>query len=138
MILIAAVDNNYGMMFHNRRQSQDRVLRERVLDLIKDKCLWMNSYTGKQFTEVAGKVRICASDDFLEKVPSGDYCFVENNAVSSYESKIEKIVLFKWNRTYPADFYFDINLNENGWNLISSDEFTGYSHDKITMEVYEK
>lgn len=138
MILIAAVDNNYGMMFHNRRQSQDRVLRERVLELIKDKCLWMNAYTEKQFTEAASTVRICIDDDFLERAPFGDYCFVENNNISPYESKIEKIVLFKWNKTYPADFYFDINLNENGWKLISSDEFPGYSHDKITLEVYEK
>lgn len=138
MILIAVVDDNYGMMFHNRRQSQDRVLRERVLKMIKNNYLWMNSYTKKQFTEAANTTQICVDEDFLEKTPLGGYCFVENSMVSSYENKIEKIFLFRWNRVYPSDFYFDIDLKGNGWNLISSDDFSGYSHDKITMEVYGK
>lgn len=138
MILIAVVDDNYGMMFHNKRQSQDRVLIERVLKLTKGKCLWMNSYTKKQFAEVDDTIQICVDDDFLEKVPVGDYCFVENRSVFPYESKIEKIILFHWNRIYPSDLYFDINLKDNRWNLVLSDEFTGNSHDKITLEVYQR
>lgn len=138
MILIAVVDDNYGMMFNKRRQSQDRILRERILELIiPGRCLWMNSYTKKQFTETIDRVQICVDDNFLEKAPSGDFCFVENESISFYEDKIEKIVLFHWNRKYPADFYFDISL-DNKWKFIMSEEFTGYSHEKITMEVYEK
>lgn len=138
MVLIAAVDDDYGMMFHNRRQSQDRILREKILKLTDGRCLWMNSYTKKQFTEAADISQICVDDSFLEKVPSGDYCFVENSAVSSYENEVEKILLFKWNRKYPSDFWFDIQLGEHGWRLVSSEEFAGYSHDKITLEVYER
>ena len=33
MILIACVDDNLGMLFNNRRQSMDRVLRARLLKL---------------------------------------------------------------------------------------------------------
>lgn len=137
MILIAAVDNNYGMMFNGRRQSQDCILRQYVLNLIKDKRLWMNAYTKKQFASCDDAVRICVDDNFLEKAPSGDYCFVENSIVSPYKGKIEKIFLFHWNRVYPSDFYLDIDLKGNEWNLVLSDEFIGYSHDKITLEVYE-
>lgn len=137
MILIIAVDDDYGMMFHNRRQSQDRVLREKILGLIGGKCLWMNPYTKKQFTEIGDTAQIHVEDGFLEKVPLGDYCFVENEPVSSYEDQIEKIVLFKWNRKYPSDFYLDIHLQDN-WEIVSTVEFAGYSHDKITMEVYER
>ena len=135
MILIAAVDDNYGMMFNNRRQSQDRVIRERILELAADRCLWMDSYSRKLFGEIPDKPKIKTDEDFLEKAPSGDYCFLENHSVSTCENKVEKIILFKWNRRYPSDFYFDLNLKQ-GWRLTSSEEFAGYSHEKITMEVY--
>lgn len=73
----------------------------------------------------------------MEKAANGEYCFVENACLTSYENEIEKIILFKWNRRYPADKFFDIDLSK-GWKLISVNEFAGSSHEKITMEVYEK
>ena len=51
-----------------------------------------------------------------------------------YEKWIEKLMIFKWNRVYPKDFEFDIDLSE--WKLSQSSEFKGSSHDNITMEVY--
>ena len=48
----------------------------------------------------------------------------------------DKIVLYRWNRRYPADRYFPVNLNE--WTLISSEEFAGKSHEKVTKEVWER
>ena len=39
LILIAAVDDRYGMMFHQRRQSQDRILREKILTMTKGKTM---------------------------------------------------------------------------------------------------
>ena len=45
MIVIVAVDDRNGMMFNRRRQSQDRVLREHILDMTVGKKLWMNHYT---------------------------------------------------------------------------------------------
>ena len=53
MILIVAVDEDKGMMFNRRRQSKDRVLRERILSLAKGGKLWMNAYTRRQFPEDA-------------------------------------------------------------------------------------
>ena len=50
MIIIASVDDNMGMMFNHRRQSQDRVLREHILEATKDGKLWMNHYSAKQFS----------------------------------------------------------------------------------------
>ena len=49
---------------------------------------------------------------------------------------IEKIILYRWNRKYPADFRFDINLEDSEWKLAETREFTGSSHEKITEEVY--
>ena len=33
MILIASVDDNMGLMFNHRRQSRDRLLRQRIKDI---------------------------------------------------------------------------------------------------------
>lgn len=133
MIVIACVDDNMGMLFNHRRQSQDRILRERILEKTQNTKLWMNHYSAKQFGEDA-KVNI--DDSFLNEAAPGDVCFVEDTPVTPYEQWIEKVVLYKWNRTYPADMHFDIPLVERGWHLISTEDFVGSSHEKITEEVY--
>ena len=43
--------------------------------------------------------------------------------------------LYKWNRDYPADFYFDIDY-ANDYKLETTLDFVGTSHEKITKEVY--
>jgi hypothetical protein len=137
MILIACVDDNLGMMFNKRRQSQDRVLRERVLQLTSGHRLWMNHYSAKMF-EGSDAPQINTDDAFLDEAAPGDYCFVEDQGVARYEQWIEKIILFKWNRVYPADQRFDLPLAEQGWRLSQTTEFAGSSHEKITEEVYVK
>ncbi len=139
MNIIVCVDDNYGMMFNNRRQSQDRVLREHILSLSSRSRLWINHYTEKQFSQDSNSAEhLNVDDDFLDKAAPGEYCFVEDAPVASYESNTEKIILFKWNRKYPGDFHFDIDLSGKGWKLTSSEDFPGFSHEKITMEVYER
>lgn len=54
MKIIVCVDNQNGMMFNHRRQSQDRVLKKRILELTGGKKLWMNAYSQKQFLQVNG------------------------------------------------------------------------------------
>lgn len=134
MIIIVAVDDNNGMMFNKRRQSQDRILREKIIKMAKDSRLWMNSYTYKQFNDIPGQITV--DDDFLSKASVGEYCFVENAAIAPYEKQIEKIILFKWNRKYPSDFRFDIDLSSQSWKLSETEDFVGSSHEKITKETY--
>ena len=134
MILIAVVDDSGGMMFNRRRQSQDRVLREKILSLTEKSCLWMNDYTAKQFADYAAKIH--ADNDFTQKADAGEYCFVENTSVSACADRIEKVILFKWNRAYPADFFFDLDLSAPEWKLLETEDFPGFSHEKITKEVY--
>lgn len=137
MILIAAIDDSYGMMFHHRRQSQDRILRQRILQLSAGHTLWMNAYSAKQFAQdITSNIRI--SDTCLEEAANGDYCLIENLTALPYESKVEAILLYRWNRTYPGDFYFDIPLEAHDWKLIQTTDFSGSSHDRITEERWVK
>lgn len=138
MIIIAAVDDRNGMLFNNRRQSQDSILRNYIMDMTGNSILRMNNYSFKQFASVEEQSRIKVDEDFMAKAENGEFCFIEDTPVLPYEEKIEKIILFKWNRTYPGDFYFDIDLSSKDWNMIETEEFAGSSHKKITKEVYEK
>ena len=134
MILLACADDAFGMMFNGRRQSQDRVLREYIRNLTAGRRLWMNAYSRGQFSE-PGAYRV--DEAFLEKAGEGEFCFVEDQELSDFRDRIEKVILFRWNRKYPADFYFDRSLIA-GWTLHVSAEFPGSSHERITREDYER
>lgn len=135
MEVIVCVDDSMGMLFNHRRQSQDRSLRKHILDKTRGRKIWMNEYSAGQFEDTS---MFCIDEDFLDKAGNQDVCFVENCSVLPYEQKIDKIVLYKWNRRYPGDFYFDIPMNELIWHMISSEDLVGNSHEKITEEVYVK
>ena len=95
----------------------------------------MNEYSAKQF-DVDATPQINISGEFLNEAVSGDYCLVEDVSVSTYEKWVEQIILFKWNRVYPQDRAFDIDLTQNRWKLQSTEDFPGHSHENVTMEVY--
>lgn len=133
MHLIVCVDDDSGMLFNHRRQSQDRELRKRILEVTSGKRLWMNHYSQKQF-EKEECANVNYDDNFLSEAVAGEYCFVETEDVSPYEPWIETITIYKWNRRYPSDLKFTIDLSR--WKLQSTVEFPGSSHEKITEEVY--
>lgn len=126
MKLIVCLDDNNGMMFNKRRQSRDKILIEDVLELCKGEKLYINEYSAKLFPENAVEIY----ENPAEK--DDGYCFAENFLVD--EENVEEIIVYKWNRLYPADTYFNINL-EN-WTLAEVVDFEGSSHEKITRERY--
>lgn len=136
MIVIVAVDDRQGMLFNKRRQSQDRILREKLLSMTKRKKLWMNHYSYSQF-EQEGDNQIVCVDNFLDLAGEGEYCFVETELLQPYVEKVEKLILVKWNRRYPGDQFLDLELKQPEWTCVKSEEFPGSSHKKLTMEVYE-
>ena len=135
MIVIACVDKKYGMLFNHRRQSQDRLLRARILDLTKGSTLWMNAYSSKQFKEGLPS-HVSISDDILSLAGPSDICFVENADLTLYQDKITGIILYHWNREYPSDQYFSLDMTQYMMEIIS--DFPGSSHDSITEEVYTR
>ena len=135
MIVIVCVDNNLGMMFNNRRQSRDIEVVKKIIEFTKGSSLWMNKYSYELFEELDCN-RINIDSGFLSETANGEYCFVENIDLESYEKWVEKIIVFRWNTVYPSDHELDIDLGS--WQLLESSEFVGKSHEKITMEVYSK
>lgn len=133
MIIITCVDDNGGIGFNHRRQSQDRLLRERILQRTAGNRLWMSPYSARQFDQ-AGPFTV--DEHCLRKAAAGEFCFVENQDITPYEPRIEEIILYKWNRVYPADQRFPLSLD--GWTLVERTDFSGFSHEKITEEVYTR
>lgn len=133
MILIVCVDDRMGMMFNHRRVSQDKAVYEDILNMCQKRNLYIEKYSYKLFLDFATVISIVA--DNIHSIQPDEYFFVENPSVID-ENTTGKIVLYRWNRRYPADQYFPIDLKK--WSLVSREEFIGKSHEKITKEIWEK
>lgn len=130
MRLILCVDNQGGLAFHHRRQSQDRAVRADILQMCGDTGLWVTAYTAQQFDmEQQSRLKVVNSFEDAE-----EFCFIEDETAETYMSDAEKIILYHWNRRYPSDTR--ITLPMVGWKCEERTEFSGYSHEKITKEVY--
>lgn len=124
MIVFACVDDRMGMMFNNRRQSKDSVVINKIFELSNSEPVFSSEYTQK----LLNNGKIC--DDFST---FNGLAFIEKPS-DFFEDRIDKIYLFKWNRHYPSDDFFNIELSK--FNLINTEEFIGNSHEKITLETY--
>ncbi len=133
MKLIFCVDKKNGMMFFGKRQSQDSVLREKILEMVGEANLWMSEYSAKQF-ETQGKFIV--DNDYIDKAEENDYCFIENLGYSL--EKANEIVLCHWNRQYQANVFFDVDLKASGFRKTATENIVGSSHDKITIETYTR
>lgn len=134
MKVILCLDDKNGMMFHQRRQSRDRVVTEEIRRISKETRLFMTEYSFKLFED--GKDKILVAEDCLAIAGEDDYCFIENQSLKPFEDRISQLILYRWNRKYPADVYLDLALEE--WSLENREEMKGFSHEKITKEIYCK
>ena len=134
MIWIAIVDNSMGMLFNHRRQSRDRVLVQRILEITRGHALWMNAYTASLFEPLSTGIHV--DERFYERAASGEFVLAETIPPGACEKEIEKVILYHWNRDYPADVYFPVDLSV--WKCVETKEFAGSSHEKITRERYTR
>ncbi len=135
MIVLLCVDKKNGMAFHQRRQSLDRAVRADILTMAAGKPIWMTTYSARQFIEPEAVIQI--SESPLCQAGEGALCFMEFPPLSPDLDRIEALVLYRWDRVYPADQWLDLDLKAGFW-LVSNCDFSGYSHEKITKEVYQR
>ena len=134
MKLILFLDERGGMLFNRRRQSQDRKAREYILNMTAGKRLLMNPYSAKQFKEAEG---IILTETPQKDASREDYVLIENLPVTL--SDVDEVILILWNTLYPSDVSFDTaSLAREGFSLKETEEFAGYSHEKITVEIYRR
>lgn len=133
MKICLCIDKKNGMMFFGKRQTQDRIQRDRMLKIVGENNLWISSYSKQLFDDLPN---IIVDDNFIEQAGESDFCFIEDKEVDL--SLCSTIVLYKWNRLYPADKFFEYDLKKSGYKLISKNDFVGSSHERITEEIFEK
>lgn len=129
MTLILCVDDRGGLMFNRRRQSQDRLVRQDMLRLCGERPLAVSPYTARQFAP-EDPVKV------TEMPGEADIFFLEDLPPQPFLDRAQKLILYRWNRAYPGDVR--IALPPQGWKLEEQAEFPGYSHEKITREVYTR
>ena len=132
MEIIICLDDNNGMLFNNRRQSRDSKL---LLDI-------KNSLNGS-LTIFPFSEKLVSSAEIPYEIMSGSasentVLFVEDRGIKEFLPVTNKITVYRWNRVYPADMSLDIDLPAEGFRLVSTVDFEGTSHVKITKEVYER
>ena len=136
MRVAVCIDDFGGMMFNRRRVSRDR---EVIADLCRsagEGSIYVSEYSAELFSDA--DIQPIVSSEFLKIAKNGDLCFVEGEALLPYISMITELTVYKWNRHYPSDVKLDIDPEISGFKLLSVSEFAGYSHEKITKEVYVK
>ncbi len=124
------------MMFNRRRQSRDRVVTEDILKTAQRSKLFIAPYSEKLLAERGGAYTV--SENMLLEAGQDDYCFLEDRLPTQYIDRVDEIVIYRWNRHYPADLYFDISPEEQGFKCVYSGEFEGYSHEKIAKEIFRR
>lgn len=126
--LVICLDDNHGMMFNNRRQSRDACVVAKIQEMASTSTLYRDNYSKTLFPD--GQAIMNYNND--------GFYFIENPDLLSNDAEniFDQIIIFRWNREYPADKILMLNLK--CYNMETSVDFAGKSHEKITMEVYKK
>lgn len=135
MTVIVCVDDRLGVAFNKRRQSRDRVVTEDILKMAESARLIIAPYSRGLFAE---ECTVTVSDVPLVEASEGDFVFIEDRGLSGYEKRITGMIIYRWNKLYPSDRVLDVLPEDAGLRLNESTEFAGYSHEKITKEIYTK
>ena len=103
MVVYVCLDDRNGMLFNNRRQSRDGAVLADIRASVPG-LLTIDSFSEKLIS--ASAIPYAVGDP----VP-GVHFFLENRRASELLPLAEKIVLYRWNRVYPADLRFDGDLS---------------------------
>ena len=109
MNVIICLDQNNGMLFNNRRQSRDRIVRKNILEYINGAKLYMDEYSFKQFSEE--KADNIIVDNNLENATEHDFCFVERQEVRIEE--INKLIVTDGTK-------FTLRINILIWTILNA------------------
>lgn len=129
MTLYICLDDRNGLKFNKRRQSRDAAVLEDIRSQIAGNLL-IDPFSEKLIRE--------AEIPYVLPTENADDYFAEDVPSEELLNQTERIVIYRWNRHYPADVRWNPDLSALGFSLRETTEFPGTSHEKITREVYEK
>ncbi len=136
MKLAFSLDDKCGVAFLKRRLSRDKLLIEDFAALAGDEAVYIEPYSEELFEEA--QLNLICSSSPAEKAEQGDYVFLERINPAPLFEKAEQIIIYRWNRAYPSDTKLTAKPEDFGFRLVTSHDFSGNSHERITREIYRK
>lgn len=133
MKLIMCLDPKNGLSFNGRRQSRDRCVIEDIIKRAKGGRILASLKSEKYLKDWKG---IEFSDTFLTDAGRDDICFAEIDPPCL--DLADEIIIYRWKEEYPRDRVMDIPFEELGFYTFAKNDIKGFSHPKITREVYKK
>ncbi len=134
MTLAVCLDDNNGLQFNGRRQSRDQEL---LCDLQKEAAgeIFITPFSEKLFAQMEIPAKVSNAPAIEAGVD--DLVFYEEGEIAPLLSAATRLIVYRWNRVYPADVVWQGELPPHGFTLFGEiTEFVGFSHEKITKEVY--
>ena len=135
MTVIFCLDENKGMLFNDRRLSRDAMVFEDIKTYLTG-TLKINSFSEKLVA--ASGINYEIFKNFVTNPDLESSYYIENISVKENLDKIDRIIVYWWNRKYPSDTKLDFDPLECGYKSTSVYEFVGKSHEKITREIFER
>jgi len=127
--LYICLDDRNGLRFNKRRQSRDSALLEDIRSQLTGPLL-IEPFSEKLIRE--------AGIPYVLPPETGEDFFAEDVPGEELLAGCSTVVIYRWNRHYPADVRWEPDLEARGFALKETVEFPGSSHEKITREVYVK
>ncbi len=132
MKAILCLDDDYGISFFGKRQSQDKNLRLNLKNYLKENKIYMKPSSASLYQDILKN--IVETNDFQNLLD--EYVLFEED-IHPYIDKIDTLILYFWNRIYPKDVYFNKAIL-SFYKEVDRCEFVGTSHEKITRVIYRK
>lgn len=125
MILISCIDDRGGLLFHGRRLSRDGCSAKTCSGRAPGSPLWMAPGSRSLFSSLRDGLSssILTSEDFLAQAAPGEFCFLEDRPIRPFLDRVESMVLYHWNRRYPADLFLDLDPAALGWSCWAGRNF---------------
>jgi len=130
MTVIMCAGKNGAVMFNKRRCSKDRAVVADILATFPGQNICVSEYSAPLFDGATVKV-IANADDLMDL----DVVFLEDIPFSQIAEKCDTLIVYRWDKVYPGDVMLTV---DGGFNLGSAEELAGFSHERITKEVYKK
>ena len=112
MNIIVCLEDKNGMMFNKRRLSQDVAIREDIYKNMDGKSLIMNAYSYKMFSKDEPKIDIIVRED-LPVCDKENLQFIEDKQLGNFESEIDKIIVYYWNRNHQKSYFKKVDTKGN-------------------------
>lgn len=122
-------------MFNNRRQSRDSRLIDYLISISNGTTIYAETYSIPLFKKANMKnVKFFERELNKAAILQHEYVLIEDpDLIKNHQ--FEEVILCKWNRDYPSDKFFELNMDD--YVLLKTENFVGSSHDEIAIEFYQ-